>query len=87
MENAKIFIKDSCTIPCTVCKRECLNKGWHLANGNFCSIECMCRFIEKINLILDDFEQKINELENKIIAQEKFIKKTEGDKSRLHSRK
>jgi hypothetical protein len=80
MDEMRIIIKDNCQIPCTVCKGECLNKGWHLTNGNFCSIECMCRYIECINLILDEFEQKIKIIENRIELQEKLIKKKGVDK-------
>jgi hypothetical protein len=60
-------------IPCTVCGKECLNKGWHLAKGNFCSVECMSNYIDNINILLDkteELEEKMNELEKKIKKQE-----------------
>ena len=81
MENVNIFMAGS-KIPCTVCNGECVNRGWHLTNAKFCSIECMIGYIETINTILDNFEEKIKTIEKKIEAQEKFIKKTEEEKKK-----
>jgi hypothetical protein len=79
MENVKILMADTGKIPCIVCKGECLNKGWHLANGNFCSTECMCDFINNINLIFVDMEENIKTLENRINKLEaRLWNKTKG---------
>lgn len=71
MENVRILLKDTRKIPCSVCKKDCHNTGWHLANGNFCSIRCMSWFVENINLILSDMEQRIKDMEKKINEIEK----------------